>query len=34
MEAVFAGTRSAKDALANMQQRDNQLLEQFEQANR
>ena len=34
MEAVFAGQISAKTALQRMQERDNQLLEQFQRANR
>ena len=33
LEAVFAGKISAKQALQRMQQRDNQLLQQFQQAN-
>jgi sn-glycerol 3-phosphate transport system substrate-binding protein len=34
LEGVFAGKQTAKQALEHMQQRDNQLLEQFEQANK
>jgi sn-glycerol 3-phosphate transport system substrate-binding protein len=34
LESVFSGKSTAKEALERMQQRDNQLLEQFEQANK